>query len=397
MRILKADYIFPINGDPIPNGYLFIEDDGTIIHTTTTAPITNQFEIESYEGILCPGFINTHCHLELSHLKDKIERHTKLPGFISAVQQHRNIEKSIVQKAIKDADETMQREGIVAVGDISNGSDSFAVKSKSPVKYHTFLEVFGSDPKDSEQHFSRVVELQKQLELHKLNSSIVPHAPYSVSEKLFKKLGEHCYVDESPICMHNQESSSENTMFSEGSGSLLEQLKQFSPIYSNWKGTGHRSLMSRLVLLPRCNKIALVHNTFSNEDDIDKALKYHDYLWWCTCPNANLYIENRLPNYKLWREKNLRICIGTDSLASNEALSIISELKSIQKQNPEISLQELLVWSCFNGASLLGLDKKLGSFDTGKKPGINLIKNVDLKTLQLTVNSSIEVIPTIVD
>lgn len=394
MRILKADYIFPINGDPIPNGYLFIEDDGTIIHTTSIAPITDQFEIESYEGVLCPGFVNTHCHLELSHLKDKLEEHTGLPNFIRDVQKHRNVEKAIVLEAIKSADEIMQKEGIVAVGDISNGSDTFECKSKSPIKYHTFLEVFGSDPQDSDHHFIRAQDLQKQLEKHQLSSSIVPHAPYSVSEKLFKKLGEHCYVDESPICIHNQETSSENTMFSEGSGALLEQLKQFSPLYKNWKGTGQRSLMSRLVLLPRCNKIALVHNTFSNEDDIDKALKYHDYLWWCTCPNANLYIENRLPNYTLWREKNLRICIGTDSLASNHNLSIIEELKSIQKHQPEISLNELLLWASYNGAALLGYDKSLGSFDTGKKPGINLIKNVDLEQMQLTDTSYVEHIPT---
>lgn len=398
MRILKADYIFPVYSDPIPNGYLFIEDDGTIIHCTAIEPISDQFEIEIFEGIICPGFINTHCHLELSHLKGKLTEHKGLPSFIADVQQYRDTETKTIQEAIKQADRVMQKEGIVAVGDISNSSDTFETKSNSLIKYHTFLEVFGGDPTDSEKHFTRIKSLQEKLEKYPgLNSSIVPHAPYSVSEKLFKKIGEHCYVDESPICMHNQETVSENTMFTDASGDLIDQLKKFSPLYNDWKPTGQRSLMSRLVLLPRCNKIALVHNTFTNKEDIEKALKYHEYLWWCTCPNANLYIENSLPNYTLWREKHLRICVGTDSLASNHKLSILNELKSIQKKHTEIPLEELVLWATLNGATLLGYDKELGSFNAGKKPGINLIKNVDLKHMLLTEKSYVEVIPTLID
>ena len=72
MRIIQASFIIPLNGPIVTNGYLFIEEDGTLIHLTDQTPITYEFEVEVYEGILCPGFINTHCHLELSDMLQQL-------------------------------------------------------------------------------------------------------------------------------------------------------------------------------------------------------------------------------------------------------------------------------------------------------------------------------------
>ena len=142
MRIIQASYIIPLNSAPIANGYLYMEDDGTIIHITKEAPITDQFKVEEYDGILCPGFINTHCHLELSHMKGMMTEASGLPAFVDQIPKQRQKSKLDLSRSIKQGDEEMQQSGIVAVGDISNTDATIEIKSESPIQYHSFVELY---------------------------------------------------------------------------------------------------------------------------------------------------------------------------------------------------------------------------------------------------------------
>ena len=135
-------------------------------------------------------------------------------------------------------------------------------------------------------------------------------------------------------------------------------------------------------------KLLLVHNTASEQQDIEFVENYFSQAYWCLCPNANLYIENQLPEINLFRSNACKITLGTDSLASNRQLSIFEEIKTIQKHFPEIPLTELIRWGTMNGAEFLGLDHKLGSFGKGKNPGVVLIENADTQTLKLKPGST---------
>ena len=185
MRKISADYIFPISTEPIKNGVITIEDDGTIIDVQGN----NQNASEHYEGIICPGFINTHCHLELSHMRTQISEKAGMMQFIKEILSKRSsFSEEEIQSAIADADAEMIKNGIVAVGDISNNNDSFKQKSTSSIFYHTFLEVFDFNPDKAKETFEAAKKLSTQLSTlnFELSNSIVPHAPYSVSEKLFR-------------------------------------------------------------------------------------------------------------------------------------------------------------------------------------------------------------------
>ena len=105
-------------------------------------------------------------------------------------------------------------------------------------------------------------------------------------------------------------------------------------------------------------------NTFIQKEDITDN-------YYCTCPKANLYIEKMLPDYSIFDTDKL--CVGTDSLASNNTLSILDELLVIQ-ENSNFDMNTLLKIACKNGAEALGFEK-LGTFEQGKKPGLNLIYN----------------------
>jgi cytosine/adenosine deaminase-related metal-dependent hydrolase len=377
MRYLTADRILTMSDSRTKGIVLVVETDGSLVDIVSEDQ-TNPSNIERLKGWLIPGFINAHCHLELSHLKGRIPERTGLSQFIRLVQENRTESEAARRDAMRGAQEEMERNGIVMVGDICNGPSSFELKMSSNIAYYNFMELFGFDPEKAEERFQfGEALLEEWFSLDPRNrGSVVPHAPYSVSRDLFKLIGANCYVDGSIISMHNQETSDENEFYLTGQGALRTVLSSLGVPLDNWKGTGFRSTASVLHEFQRCSDLLLVHNTFSEEQDVQWIQRFTDRSWWCTCPNANLYIEGRLPDYDLWRKEKLRVVVGTDSLASNHQLSILSELESIKLHFPKIPWDELLSWATFNGAELFRR-KDLGRFQPGNRPGINLIKGLE--------------------
>ena len=388
MRIIQASYIIPLNAAPIKDGYLFIEDDGTVIHLTDIPPISTDFEVERHKGILCPGFVNTHCHLELSAMKDLMPEGTGLPNFVSQIPTRRNECVLDPEKAIEEGDREMLNAGIVAVGDISNTADTLLIKQKSNIKYHSFVEIFGLDKSQAANLVAAGENVVDEYTRSGLDASLVPHAPYSVSPDLLK--GIYANSSDKIISIHHQETPSENELFLESKGDLADLFSgKGLDISSQLAFKKNSSAYSLLQYLPKEQKVLLVHNTCSEATDIDQVEAHFNNAYWCTCPKANWYIERRLPNYDLWLKKNLKITVGTDSLASNDTLSILEEIKLIQANFPHITTEELLTWSCKNGAAFFGYDH-LGTLTTGTNPGVVLIENVD--GLMLTENSSVKVL-----
>ncbi|MBI9037388.1 MAG: amidohydrolase family protein [Bacteroidales bacterium] len=392
---ISADYIFPITSNPIKNGILIFETDGKIIDVLKPSEINTKDDIKKYKGILCPGFINTHSHIELSYLKNLIKKNTGLGEFVIEVQKSKKkFDKKFMLEAIKKAEEDMVLSGTVAVGDVSNTNLSFSMKEKSKLNFYTFLEIYGSNPNVAKERFKKNLDLYSQISILEKNNkaSIVPHAPYSVSEILFKKIKEFSIQNNSLLSFHHQESNDENLFFKNKTGKIVENFKKLGISLSHFKATGLSPLQSIASFLPKQNKLLLVHNTFSKPEDIDFAIENFKHIYWCFCPNANLFIENRLPNIPEFINKNAKITIGTDSYASNETLSVLEEIKTISNKYSEIHLEELLKWSTINGAEFLGFDEKLGSFEKGKNPGINLIEDFDLTNMRIVKESKIKVI-----
>jgi aminodeoxyfutalosine deaminase len=389
MIYLSADFLMPVTTFPIRNGVLAMQEDGTIcgVFKPGEVPVPDS-DIRKLQGILCPGFINTHCHLELSYLHNKIEKGAGLDGFISQIEQEKKkADTSESLAAINTAENEMVGEGIVAVGDISNTESSFHAKKKAKLIYHTFIEVFGSDPERAGEFFHEARQLFAKALSQRLTASIVPHSPYSVSKDLFRFLGDFEYKTGSLISFHHQENEDENRYFNSGEGPIAERLRRFGIEVPVFKAPGRRPLPAITQFLPWGNKIILVHNTASNEDDIAFAMQHFKHLWWCLCPNSNLYISKKLPDINALRKAGARITLGTDSLASNDKLSVLAEMKTISKYYPEVGLPELLSWATINGADALGFSNQLGSFETGKKPGIVLIEQEVAENVVLAQDS----------
>ena len=347
-------------------------------------------EVQNFEGILSPGFINAHCHLELSHMKGMIPAHTGLQEFVKQIVGLRKVEDTIIQEAIRSAEDEMYNNGIVAVGDICNTLDTLTIKQKHKLAYYSFVELYDLDPTRSDDKINAGLKIQEAFEQNCVRASLVPHAPYSVSFNLWKLLSN--YFGAHTITMHNQETIDENEFFEKKLGSFLGMYERTKVSLDFFEATGLSSLQSVLPYLKKAARSILVHNSFTSASDIKAVQKEMPNSFWCLCPNANQYIEQTMPPIELLRASGAEIVIGTDSYASNWSLNIVDEIKTIQKHNPSIPLAEMLGWATMNGARALQMEKGLGSFEKGKKPGVVLIKGADTNGLLTKTSTAQRVI-----
>ncbi len=377
MRKFSADLVYPVSGKPILNGVVITDDAGKILAIERR----DQYDsagLEIYKGAIVPGFINTHCHLELSHMKGVAPTGTGLLPFLNTVVALRNFDEETILAAIEAADREMYEAGIVAVGDISNKADTASTKSKSKIRYYTFVEMFDfiqeSLAEQTFENYYRVFEQQSDVNGNR--KSCVPHAPYTVSKSLFQKINsvnpEGCTVS-----IHNQETVHENNFFLSKTGGFIDFYKGFNFSLDAFSPSGKTSVHYALEQMnPDCRTL-FVHNTMSDEADIAAAQNWSDKTFWATCPNANLYIENRLPDYRNFQNQNVKMTIGTDSLTSNWQLSVLEEMKTILRFQSYLDFETVLTWATLNGAQALGFEDQLGSIETGKTPGLVLLENLD--------------------
>ena len=375
-RKFQADCLFDGNSFLPGNNVLITDDTGKVIDIVDSAGAGEDLQI--FRGIISPGFINAHCHLELSHLKNIIPEKTGLIDFVFKVVTQRHFAEEEILQAIENAEKEMLQNGIVAVGDICNNSLSLLQKQKKQLQYYNFIETSGWLPQIAATRFDKSNIFYEEYIKNDLKASIVPHAPYSVSQNLWKKMIP--FFSGKTVTIHSQETEDEDLFFLEGNGDFTKMYEMMNIDNSFYQAQKIRSVESYFEKFSSAASVILVHNTFTQQEDVDfiKQHKNNDQLVsFCLCPNANLYIENILPPVNLLLENDCHIVLGTDSLASNHQLNILEEIKTIAKNYPEIKTETLLQWATINGAKALQMDKELGNFEKGKNPGVMLIENVE--------------------
>lgn len=383
IRKFHSNNIF-INGQFSQEKIIITNDEGKVLdidYQQNHDLITSQF----IEGAIVPGFVNAHCHLELSHMKGLVPTGTTLLPFISSVVKYRDFPQETIEQAIIENDAHMYNNGIVAVGDISNKMDTASCKNKSKIRYYTFVEMFDFMQETLTQktidQYKVVYEGQSENDRNK--KSYVPHAPYSVSKSLFEFINKN-NKEGSTVSIHNQETTAENELFLSKTGGFIDFYNSFHFHLNDFNAIGKTAIHYAIENLDANQKTLFVHNTQTSVEDINEATEWNKNIFWVTCPNANLYIENRLPFYTNFINQNQKVCIGTDSLTSNWQLSIWEEIKTIKKYCSYIPLETLLTWATINGAEALGFDNDLGSIAVGKQPGLVSIPMLTEKTTVLS-------------
>ncbi len=390
-RISRMKLYRKFTAERIFDGREFLTGDQALI-TTTDGEIADLLpaaeagdDVEHFTGILSPGFINAHCHIELSHMKGLIPRHTGLVEFVRQVILRRDapfpedaalspeelFEKGLDARhqAMNDAVIELQQSGTVAVGDISNSTDSVELKTAGRLHWHNFIELSGFVDAVATRRLEAARQVLRTFEdrLGKGSSTLTPHAAYSVSKTLFSLLNDATAGQ--VVSIHNQETADENLLYETKQGGFLKLYEQLGINIDAFVPTGKSSLQSWVPYLTKPGKIISVHNTFTSREDMD-FVHANENFYWCVCANANLYIENKLPPLELLMQNPGQVVLGTDSYASNDALNILHEIKTIQENFPAIPLERLLQCATYNAAKALNIQDKFGSLTPGKRPGL---------------------------
>lgn len=374
---VTAAYVYTLaDAEPIRNGFVEYDEDGTVLAVGTCAEGE-----EVSEGALVPGFVNGHCHVELSHLHKKFVKGTGMAGFIDQINALRDwAGREKKQELVKAWMDRMWADGVSAMADISNDDSSFDIKSSHPMYTRTFLEVFGSEPEMCDGVMADVTELQKVADEAGIDAAPTPHSCYTMSPQLLSASAA-AGLERGYLSYHSQESQEEEDLLLTGTGAMYENRVRNG--MSTPPVTGESSLKYFIQRLADASKapydghILLVHNVCLQQDDIDAAKKVMNNVWWAVCPLSNIFIHNALPPIQLMRKNGLAIALGTDSLSSNDDLDMVAEMYCLHSNFPEVPMAEILTWASLNGARFLSKDKELGTLEKGKKPGIVRIYDVD--------------------
>lgn len=378
IRRIAASFVYTLDADePVKNGYVeYDAADGRIVAVGECGP-----DDEVLSGAIVPGFVNSHCHIELSHLHGKFRKGTGMAGFIDQINALRDWAGADVKARLtQEWMDKMWKDGVSAMSDISNDDSSFKVKSSHKLYTRTFLEVFGSEPEMCEGVMADVTALKSVADAEGIDAAPTPHSCYTMSPQLLSA-SSAAGLESGYLSYHSQESQEEEDLLISGSGAMYENRKRSG--MSTPPVTGESSLkyfIDRLAAAkpaPYDEHIILVHNVCLKQDDIDAAKKVMNNVYWAICPLSNIFIHNALPPVPLMRRNGLAITVGTDSLSSNDDLDMVKELVCIRQNFSEIPMNEILVWACLNGARFLSKEKALGSLTPGKTPGIVFVSNVD--------------------
>lgn len=377
-RRVAASFVYTLDSDaPIRNGFVeYDAEDGRILAVGECGP-----DEEVRQGAVVPGFVNSHCHIELSHLHGKFRKGTGMAGFIDQINALRDWAGADVKARLtQEWMDKMWKDGVSAMSDISNDDSSFKVKSSHKIYTRTFLEVFGSEPEMCEGVMSDVTKLKETADAEGIDAAPTPHSCYTMSPQLLSASAA-AGLESGYLSYHSQESQEEEDLLISGSGAMYENRKRSG--MSTPPVTGESSLkyfIDRLAAAkpaPYDEHILLVHNVCLKQDDIDAAKRVMNNVYWAVCPLSNIFIHNALPPIPLMRENGLAITVGTDSLSSNDDLDMVKELVCIKQNFAEVPMNEILVWACLNGARFLSKEDSLGSIAPGKTPGIVFVSNVD--------------------
>ncbi|MGZ3474871.1 MAG: amidohydrolase family protein [Polyangiales bacterium] len=362
-RTFRADAVLVGDGTMIRDGAV-VMDGERVIEVGTGASLGG----ERVRGVLMPGLVNAHTHLELSGLRGKTPTGGGFGPWLAALQKARSEElEEERDEAIDRGVASMLEAGVVAVGEVTNTLVAWPRLARRfrGVVWH---EVFSLD---RTRGLAQVAGLAAQRDaidpgLGTMRWVPTPHALYSTHPDVVRALMQ---LGEGPRSIHLAEHAAERAFLAEGRGPIAEFYASRGLDFSAFP-VPHKDPLSaaRELDLVRAG-VALVHLADARADELAGVEKAIAIL----CPRSNLHIETRLPPLPTLRAAGIPIALGTDSLASSPSLDPLAEARALADRFPDVPASFLISAATHGGARALGLDD-MGLLAKGFAPGLLLVE-----------------------
>ncbi len=347
--LYRAKFVLPIESPLIQDGAV-ITTKGRITAVGPYRELKKTFSGRLHdlgEMVLMPALVNAHTHLELSALKWRL---TPSGSFITwvknLIRKRTEISAEEVQQAAQQALDELWKEGIGLVGDVGNTGLTINLLREGPLRAVFFREVIDFKGRSSLKDF-----IKDQVRDKKILFSLSPHAPYTVSPVLLQAIKSWTRRFGLPFSLHVAESPEEVLFLKEGRGPirlLLEEREQWNASFEAPK-LGPVAYLERLGVLDA--DTICVHTVQVSEKDLEILAKRKARP--CLCPRSNTFLGVGLPPVDKMLAAGLEPCLGTDSLASNDRLSIFAELETLARFFPTLPPEVFLKMATLWGAEAL--------------------------------------------
>jgi len=348
----------------IENGALIVEKGKVreVLQRGERLP-ANLAEVHRFEGgLIIPGLVNAHTHLELSFLRGKVPfrgsflRWLGKVGLIRATASERQIAQSVKM----GLDESLAS-GTTLIADTFRSGQALAVLCRRGARGMAFLEIIAPWQAQAQRAISLAVSRIGRFAVNRdLRIGIAPHAPYSVSGELLRLLAKTTF----PLSIHTAESRAEEGLFQSGKGSLARLLKVIGAFSGDFcaPGAGPVGYLYQAGVLSK--RALLVHMNYVTDEEIRVCARAGVNL--VACPRSAAFFGHKEGTFRRFIAEGMNIALGTDSLASNSSLSILDEMRFIRCRFPEVSPSDILRMATESGAIALGFSSRKGSLEPGK-------------------------------
>ena len=371
-----ARWVVPVSGPLIENGAV-ATFEGKIVGVGPSPELRSNFlgEIRDHgDSILCPALINAHSHLELSPLKWRLSPSGSFVDWVRAMIKARDqIQPGEWVPAIAKAITEMSKNGVIAVGDVGNLDfiPMFSVRKGGgwPFRGVFFRELISPGPdKHGEINFSpffhKGVSEPEDLSEHPFRYAFAAHAPYSVAPQVLKAIKAWDQSHGLPFSIHIAESIEETEFLQSGLGPIRDLLEERGhwPLNYDLPNTSSVRYLEILGLLDR--DTVCVHCVQVDRDDISILAKSNASV--CLCPRSNVFLGVGVPPVEDLHNSGVTLALGTDSLASNDRLSIFAEMDCLSNTAPGIHPEAVFRAGTYGGARALGISEEWGTLAPGK-------------------------------
>ncbi|MFP4105218.1 MAG: amidohydrolase family protein [Phycisphaerae bacterium] len=360
---VSADWILPGDGRRLRNGIL--RGNGPLVEAVGTVrqvpPTPNHRELG--EVILLPGLINAHVHLELTHMRGKISPGRPITQWLYGIIRKRPQDEDQQRAAVQAGAAEALAAGTTCLVDVSSGNNAWAVLQDFPLRKICLSEIVGIGPraKDAMSAVGKTIRGCKEDE--RLGFGISPHSPYATAESVYIKCIAAAHKRNWPVATRLAETEAERQFLTRGSGKFFEFLARLGMIDMSVDVHGCKPVefARRVGMLDRRSLLFGVN--YIGDDEL--AILQTSRASVVYSPGAAAYFGRSGHRYPEMLRRGINVALGTDSLACNDSLDVLQEMRRIRR-DAQVDNDTILRMATLNGARALGMDDRLGSLEPGK-------------------------------
>ncbi len=369
---------------PVADGAILVRN-GLIAATGTLAELKSRYSaavIEHHDCAILPGFVNAHTHLELTHFPSwRLRTHVDYnprrfsDWVIQLIKITRGLHEDDFRASLGEGVRKCIESGTTVVGDIISRYDLLASYEVPPVRGRLFFEALGHEPSRFQERLEQALSAIKGMSGEHLMSGLSPHAPYTVGEANLPVIRDAALSRNLPLAIHLSESQAESAFIFDTSGPLATELYPFVGWERYLMPPRHCSSTGLLdrhgLLTPATLAVHCVHINLA-----DAQILKQRGVTVCLCPRSNDRLDVGRAPLALFRKLAIPLALGTDSLASNDSLSLWDEMRFALNQFSDVlSPADVFRMATSGGAAALGLSTSVGSLEVGKRADFQVVSH----------------------